>query len=67
MLTFIKLNHDRICLFFPLPPSELENPFVKPYYTDNFGSKSIGEPDWKPHGRNMASFPKESTEQYCKL
>ena len=33
----------------------LVNPVIKPYYRDGFGSKSIGEPDWRPHPRNALS------------
>lgn len=31
------------------------NPVIKPYYRDGFGSKSIGEPQWRPHPRNVLS------------
>ncbi|KXJ23752.1 spermatogenesis-associated serine-rich protein 1 [Exaiptasia diaphana] len=31
--------------------------FVKPYYSDGYGSRSIGEPDWRPHPRNALSDP----------
>ena len=37
-----------------LPPL---NPFVKPYYKDGQGSKSIGEPEWRPHPKNALSVP----------
>lgn len=47
--------------------TELKNPCVKPYYTDSLGSKSIGEPHWKPHGRNAASYSLEETEQNSRL
>lgn len=33
----------------------LVNPVIKPYYRDGFGSKSIGEPQWRPHPRNVLS------------
>jgi len=33
----------------------LLNPVIKPYYRDGFGSKSIGEPQWRPHPRNALS------------
>ena len=33
----------------------LVNPVIKPYYRDGFGSKSIGEPQWRPHPRNALS------------
>lgn len=32
-------------------------PIIKPYYKDGFGSKSIGEPQWRPHPRNALSVP----------
>ena len=35
----------------------LVNPVIRPYYTDGFGSKSIGEPEWRPHPRNALSVP----------
>lgn len=35
----------------------LKNPVIKPYYRDGFGSKSIGEPEWRPHPRNALSLP----------
>lgn len=35
----------------------LTNPIIKPYYRDGFGSKSIGEPHWRPHPRNALSVP----------
>ncbi|KAL9969686.1 hypothetical protein ACROYT_G021930 [Oculina patagonica] len=35
----------------------LVNPIIKPYYRDGFGSKSIGEPQWRPHPRNALSMP----------
>lgn len=35
----------------------LKNPVIKPYYRDGFGSKSIGEPEWRPHPRNALSVP----------
>lgn len=34
----------------------LVNPVIKPYYRDGFGSKSIGEPQWRPHPRNALSL-----------
>ncbi|KAJ7394885.1 spermatogenesis-associated serine-rich protein 1 [Desmophyllum pertusum] len=34
----------------------LVNPVIKPYYRDGFGSKSIGEPQWRPHPRNVLSM-----------
>lgn len=37
-----------------LPPL---NQFVKPYYKDGQGSKSIGEPEWRPHPKNALSVP----------
>ena len=33
------------------------SPIIKPYYKDGFGSKSIGEPLWRPHPRNALSVP----------
>jgi len=33
----------------------LVNPVIKPYYREGFGSKSIGEPQWRPHPRNALS------------
>lgn len=32
-------------------------PTVKPYFKDGLGSKSIGEPEWRPHPRNALSVP----------
>ncbi|XP_029211215.2 uncharacterized protein LOC114975256 isoform X1 [Acropora millepora] len=37
-----------------LPPL---NQSVKPYYKDGQGSKSIGEPEWRPHPKNALSVP----------
>ncbi|KAK3698718.1 hypothetical protein QZH41_010753 [Actinostola sp. cb2023] len=31
--------------------------FTKPYYLDGYGSRSIGEPNWRPHPRNALSDP----------
>jgi len=37
--------------------THLLNPIIKPYYRDGFGSRSIGEPEWRPHPRNALSVP----------
>ena len=36
---------------------DLERPFQKAYFESEFGSKSIGEPKWKPHIRNSLDHP----------
>ena len=48
-----------VILMLPKHRSEcdLERPFQKAYFENEFGSKSIGEPSWKPHVRNALDHP----------
>ncbi|XP_028409724.1 uncharacterized protein LOC114532419 [Dendronephthya gigantea] len=36
---------------------DLEQPFQRAYFENEFGSKSIGEPNWRPHVRNALDYP----------
>ena len=35
----------------------LERPHEKAYFENQFGAKSIGEAEWKPHIRNVFDHP----------
>lgn len=52
-------ERSHVNLMLPKHRSEcdLERPFQRAYFENEFGNRSIGEPNWKPHLRNALDFP----------